>query len=105
MNLWIAIIGMGIITYAIRLVLLLLLERVQLPAVVQRSLAYVPTAVLSAIVFPILLQPNGTLDLSFGNARLLAGLVAAVVAWRSKNVLWTIGIGMIVLWLLQAWLS
>ncbi|MCB8966561.1 MAG: AzlD domain-containing protein [Chloroflexota bacterium] len=105
MNLWIAIIGMGIITYAIRLVLLLLLERVQLPAVVQRSLAYVPTAVLSAIVFPILLQPNGTLDLSLGNARLLAGLVAAVVAWRSKNVLWTIGIGMIVLWLLQAWLS
>ena len=53
MNLWIAIIGMGIITYAIRLVLLLLLERVQLPAVVQRSLAYVPTAVLSAqIVSP-----------------------------------------------------
>ncbi|MCA9974915.1 MAG: AzlD domain-containing protein [Anaerolineales bacterium] len=105
MNLWIAIIGMGIITYAIRLVLLLLLERVQLPAVVQRSLAYVPTAVLSAIVFPILLQPNGTFDLSLSNARLLAGLVAAVVAWRSKNVLWTIGIGMIVLWLLQAWLS
>jgi branched-subunit amino acid transport protein len=40
------------------------------------------------------------LDVSWGNGRLLAGLIAALVAWRTQNVLWTIGVGMVVLWLL-----
>ena len=32
----------------------------------------------------------------------VAGLLAAIVAWRTKNVLWTIAVGMAALWLLQA---
>jgi branched-subunit amino acid transport protein len=30
--------------------------------------------------------------------RLVAALVAALVAWRTRNVLWTISIGMVTLW-------
>lgn len=101
MNLWLIIIGMGLITYAIRVALFLLLERVKLPPTVQRGLRYVPTAVLSAIIFPEVLQPGDVLDLSLGNARLLAAVVAAIVAWRTRNVLWTIAAGMVTLWLLS----
>jgi len=32
------------------------------------------------------------------NARVLAGGVAAIVAWRTRNMLATIGVGMVVLW-------
>lgn len=102
MRLWLIVIGMGLITYAIRVVLFLLLDRVTLPPALRRGLRYAPTAVLSAIIFPELLRPQGALDLSLGNARLLAGLVAAAVAWRTRNVLWTIAAGMAALWLLQA---
>lgn len=102
MNLWLTVIGMGLITYAIRVVLFLLLERVQLAPMVQRGLAYVPTAVLSAIIAPELLLPGGVLDLSLANPRLLAGVAAAVTAWYTRNVLWTIALGMAALWLLQA---
>ncbi|MCA9949547.1 MAG: AzlD domain-containing protein [Anaerolineales bacterium] len=49
-----------------------------------------------------MLMPNGLLNVSLGNGRLLAGLVAIIVAWKTKNVLLTIIVGMIVLWLLQA---
>jgi branched-subunit amino acid transport protein len=101
MNLWLIVVGMGLITYAIRLSFMVLGERIQVSAVFQRGLKFVPTAVLSAIILPELLQPGGTLDISFGNARLLAGLIAAIVAWRTKNILWTIVVGMGVLWLLQ----
>jgi branched-subunit amino acid transport protein len=101
MTLWLTILGMGLITYAIRLSFILLGERGQAVAVFQRGLKFVPTAVLSAIILPELLQPGGTLDISLGNARLLAGLVAAFVAWRSQNSLGTIGAGMGVLWVLQ----
>lgn len=102
MKLWLTVIGMGLITYAIRLSLIALLERVEITPRVRQALRFVPPAVLSAIIFPELLQPGGTLDISAGNVRLLAGLLAVVVAWRTKNVLLTIGVGMVALWILQA---
>ena len=105
MNPWLTVIGMGVITYTIRVGLFLLLERVALPSRLQHALRYVPTAVLSAIIVPEMLQPGGTLDLSFGNARLLAGLFAMLVAWRTQNVLWTIVLGMAALWGLQSILA
>ena len=101
MNVWLLLIGMGIVTYAIRLSLIVLIGRVDVPPIIQRALRFVPPAVLSAIIFPELLRPGGTLDLSFGNVRLLAGVLAAGVAWRTKNVLLTIGVGMVALWVLQ----
>lgn len=100
--LWSIIVGMGVVTYAIRLSLILLLGRLKVPPLVQRALRFVPPAVLSALIFPELLLPGGTLMLSLGNARLLAGVLAGVVAWQSKNVLLAIAVGMMALWVLQA---
>jgi branched-subunit amino acid transport protein len=57
--------------------------------------------VLSAIIFHELLQPGGTFDLSLGNPRLLAGALAALVVWRTKNVFLAITAGMLAFWLLQ----
>jgi len=102
MNVWLLLICMGLVTYAIRLSMIGLIGRVNLPSVVQWALCLVPPAVLSAIIFTELLMPKGTLDLSFGNLRLLAGALAAAVAWRTRNVLLTIGVGMVALWVLQA---
>ncbi|MBX7252902.1 MAG: AzlD domain-containing protein [Candidatus Promineofilum sp.] len=96
------IIGMGVITYAIRVSLFLLPEGAHLPDRLLRALRYVPAAVLSAIIAPELLMPGGAFDLSLGNERLLAGLVAILVAWRTRNVLLTVIAGMGVLWALQA---
>lgn len=101
MNIWLAMIGMGLITYALRLGPILLMERIEISGTARQALRFVPAAVLSAIIFPELLMPGGALDISLGNERLLAGLLAAVVAWRTKNVLWTIAVGMAALWLLQ----
>jgi branched-subunit amino acid transport protein len=65
-------------------------------------LRFVPPAVLSAIILPDLLRPDGVWALSFGNVRLLAGILAALVAWRTKNALLTIGVGMAAFWILGA---
>ena len=100
MTLWIAIIGMGLITYAIRLVPIWLLERTTISAGWRQALRFVPAAVLSAIILPELLMPGGSFDLSLGNARLLAGLAAILVAWRTQNILWTLVVGMGLLWVL-----
>ncbi len=104
-NLWLIIIGMGFVTFGIRLVPIVLLGRFEIPVIVQRALRFVPPAVLTAIVVPELLYRNDQIDMSLTNARLLAGLIAIVVAWRTKNALITIGAGMIALWILQAFIG
>ncbi len=101
MNLWLIVIGMGMVTFGIRLIPIVLLGRIEIPIPVQRALRFVPPAVLTAIIVPELLYRNNQLDVSLENARLLAGLIAILVAWRTKNALITIGLGMIALWVLQ----
>ncbi len=102
MTLWLIILGMGIVTFGIRLVPIVLLGRIEIPLVVQQALRFVPPAVLTAIVVPELLYHSNQIDLSLANLRLLAGLIAIIVAWRTKNALLTIGVGMIALWVLSA---
>ncbi len=101
MNTWPILIAAGALTYAMRLSFILLMERLEVPRNLKRALYYVPPAVLSAIIFPELLMPGGTLNVSPGNPRLLAGALAVVIAWRTKNALLTILSGMAALWILQ----
>jgi len=78
------------------------LGRINVPPTMQRALRFVPPAVFSAIIFPEVLRPSGALDISLGNDRLIAGVLAAGVAWRTKNVFLSIAVGMVALWILSA---
>jgi len=102
MSLWLIVIAMGVITYALRLSLLGVLGRLEAPPLLSRALRFVPAAVLSAIILPDLLQPGGKLNLSLGNLRLLAGLLAMAVAWRTRSVVLTVAVGLAAFWVLQA---
>ncbi|MBN2471289.1 MAG: AzlD domain-containing protein [Anaerolineae bacterium] len=102
MNDWLIILGMALVTYPVRLSVIALLGENALPEGLNRALRYVPPAALAAIIFPELLMPGGGgLNISPTNFRLVAGLVAALVAWRTKRTLLSIGMGMALLWLLQ----
>ncbi len=88
-------------TWMIRLSFIALFGRVAvIPDMVMRILKLIPAAVLAAIVAPALTHSAGSLDL--GTDRFFAGVLAALVAWRTKNVLATIGACMATLWILQA---
>ena len=101
MNIWLVMLAGGLITFMIRFVLIFLFGKFEIPPTLRRALHYVPPAVLSAIVFPELFLRGGHIALEFGNTRLLAGIVAVVVAWFSKNTLLTILAGMVALVVLQ----
>jgi branched-subunit amino acid transport protein len=100
--LWLTILGAGAVTFALRLSFIALLGRIQIPPPLGQALRFVPAAVLTAVVIPLLFYENGALDVSLGNERLLAGLVAALIAWRTRSVLFTLSGGMATLWTLQA---
>jgi branched-subunit amino acid transport protein len=100
--LWISLLIVGLLTFGIRLSFIGFMGRARIAPLLQRALRFVPVAVLSALIAPALFLPAGSLNLSPGNARLIAGLLAILVAWRTKNVLLTIVIGMACLLVLQA---
>ena len=89
------------LTFGTRLSFIFLLDRIKVPDWFRCGLRFVPVAVLSAIILPELTSPNGTLFVSWRNPQLLAGLVAILVAWKTKNVLLTIAAGLVALVVFQ----
>jgi len=101
MNIWLVMLLGGLITFGMRFSLIYLFGRLHIPETMRKALHYVPPAVLSAIIFPELFLHDQELHIALDNFRLLAGLVAVLVAWFSKNTLLTIIAGMLALFLLQ----
>lgn len=103
MSAWLVLLLGGLATFAERYAFVYLFGRTQLPPAVHRALRFVPPAVLGALVVPELVAPGGRVSLAADNFRLFAGLLAALVAWRTKHALLTIVVGMLALVLLE-WL-
>ncbi len=103
-EIWLTIVLAGVLTFLTRLSFIYLLGRWQPPAWVVRALRFVPPAVLTAIIFPQVLMPQGSLFVAVDNLRLWAAVVAVLVAWRTRSVLLTIAAGMAGLYLLS-WLA
>ena len=103
MTLWIIAIGMGVVTYGIRLSVLVFVHHSALPGAARDALRYVTPAVLTAIIVPAVLYLDGSGEFSPGpgNERVPAALLAVGVAWFTRSVWATIGIGMAALWLLR----
>ena len=89
MSIWPALLGMALVTYALRASFLLLPPSVDTPPFLKRALRYVPAAVLTAIWAP---EVFGIAD-----ERLLAGVVAIAAAWRWHSTFATIVAGLLAL--------
>lgn len=88
-------------TYAMRASFLAFAHRLaDVPPGVQRLLRQIPPAALASIVAPALLRPEGSFDLL--QSRLLAGVVAALVAWKTRNIAITLLVGMGLVMLIDA---
>jgi len=102
-KLWVTLVIIGIATFAYRASFIFFSGKIQLPARLQQALRFVPIAALTAIIVPELFVREGLLFASWQNERLVAGLVAVIVAWQTKSILLTLLLGMAVLYGLQWW--
>jgi branched-subunit amino acid transport protein len=94
LKLWIVICGVGLTGVVTRCSFLFLSARLKLPPVAERALRYAPAAALGAIVVPgLVVGPHGV-DLSLANPQWVAGLVAGVVMWRVRVMLWSMAAGL-----------
>ncbi len=90
----------GLLTYGIRFSFLAFADRAtDLPATVRTALRMIPPAALAALTVPAIARTDGSLALA--SPKVAAGLVAAAVAWKTRNPILTLVVGMGLLIVLQ----
>lgn len=101
-TIWLVIVSGTLVTYAMRLSFTVIFPAEKLPSAVRHALRFAPPAVLAAIAIPEILLPGSNSLPDPTHPQTIAGLVAAVVAWRTGSTWLTIAVGMILLLLLKA---
>lgn len=94
-EIWITIALLTLATLIARSSLFLLGHAVKLPPKLLHALRYAPAAALAAIIAPDLLVQGGTLNLSLMNPKLLAAIIATLFFLRTRHLLGTIVVGML----------
>ena len=103
MNVWLIMVACGLVTFALRLSFIAAEGRVTFPRWFRLILPFVPVDTLTALVAPELLLSQGALWLSWRNPRLVAGVIAVLIAAITRSVLWTLvgGFAVLALWSLM----
>ena len=96
-RIWIVIAGMTAVTFLTRSGFLLLPERYSLPPALLRALRYAPACALAAIIVSDVMSRQALGANPFDNPRLWGAAVGALVFYRTRSMLATIGAGMLVL--------
>lgn len=99
-SIWIPIIILGIFTFLMRFSFLAFSKNLQIHPHINQALKYIPLSVLAAIIVPEVFN-NSSIQSFFYEPRFLAGVIAIIVAWRTKNVILTITVGMGILYLVK----
>ena len=102
MNPWLVIVIIGMGTYLTRLSFVAIFAESGVPSWLEAPLRYIAPAVIAAIVLPLLVAPEGNVDLTLDNVRWIAGFIAIGVAVKTRSLSLTIVVGMAALWILQA---
>ena len=97
---WLSIIIAGILTYFTSMTMIALVSRDMLGDRIKAVLAYVPSAVFPAIIFPaIFINDYGTF-IEMNDPKIFGATVAIVVGYFSRNVIATILSGLISYWII-----
>jgi branched-subunit amino acid transport protein len=91
---FVAIVGMTLVTYLPRLLPVMLMSSRALPRLLEVWLSYVPSAVLAALVAPSLLVDQEQISLNSGNVFLWASIPTVIIAWKTKNLFLSVFSGM-----------
>jgi branched-subunit amino acid transport protein len=102
-----ACLGMTAVTFLSRALLTVSVARIQISPFLERFLAVIPFAVLTALVTPYLLATGnswgGAENVLIMNPYLLAGIPTLLVSYRTRNLLLSVGVGVIIYMVLGMW--
>ena len=97
---WLSITIAGILTYFTRMTMIALVRRDLMGEKIKSVLAYVPSAVFPAIIFPAIFINDYGAYIAMDDPKIFGALVAIIVGYFSKNVIATIFSGLLSYWLI-----
>ena len=97
---WFTIIIAGILTYFMRMTMIVLIDRDMLGDKVKAVLEYVPSAVFPAIIFPAIFINDYGVFVEMNDPKIFGAIIAVIVGYFSKNIIATIISGLISYWFL-----
>jgi branched-subunit amino acid transport protein len=100
LKLWTVIVVVGALNYVSRLSFIAIFARREVPPLLARAFRYVPAAMLTALVLPMVVAAPGAA--APDGARIVAGVAAFAAAFVTHSTLKTLGVGMVTLWIAQA---
>jgi branched-subunit amino acid transport protein len=101
LKLWSVVAIVGALNYASRLSFIAIFARRHVPPLAVRAFRYVPAAMLTALVLPMVVSAPGEPVLAAA-PKIAAALLAGVVAFFTHGTMKTLAAGMLSLWILQA---
>ena len=93
LKLWVAILAVGGLNFLSRLSFIAFFASRSMPRWLSRVLKFVPVAMLTALVVPMVIAPGGEL-ITGDSPRIPAALAAFVVAFFTRSTMWTLAVGM-----------
>lgn len=100
MTAFLAIVAVGIGTYVSRAMFILALAKRRIPDPVLVALQFVAPAVLGALIVALLTDESGSV--AIGVPELAAFVAGGAVAYKSRNHIFTLVVGMTVFWVVRA---
>jgi branched-subunit amino acid transport protein len=86
-TIWIVIVGMALLNYAVRFPPLAIVSRIDLPKPIARWLSFVPIAVMGALVASEVLRPEGSWSNPLAGPSLYAAAITGLVFHFTRSFL------------------
>jgi branched-subunit amino acid transport protein len=101
LKLWTVIVVVGALNYLSRLSFIALFARRTIPPLLARALKFVPAAMLTALILPMVVAGPVAEASAWTDPKVLAALAAGAAAFATRSIIKTLAVGMVALWLLQ----
>jgi branched-subunit amino acid transport protein len=86
LEIFLLILGMALATFFTRFAAIAALRKFSFSKSMHRCLRFIPITVLSALIAPTILMPQGMVDFSPQNAYMPAAAITGIVAWKTGNI-------------------
>ena len=99
---WTIIIGMAVVNFAVRFTPIAIVSRIDLPDPLMRWLSFIPISVMGALVAGEVFRPGGETLPPLTNPYLIAAIPTALVYYKTRSLLGSVIVGVIVFVTLRA---
>ncbi|WP_413518125.1 AzlD domain-containing protein [Carnobacterium maltaromaticum] len=98
------ILGMAVVTYLPRMLPMLLLNNREIPEKIVRWMSFIPVSIFASLIFSDIFFWENQFSINpLENLKLIPAIVVFFIAYKTKNIMWSIVFGVVGISLMVWW--